>query len=339
MIMYTLCNQKLSGSKLSRTVIEDAVRPVWPAKNPITKQNIFYIRMRVAKLLALCRSARDFEDFRAQANITELQGGIDNEFELDDDEAYAMAQEVCATITGGHDYKDSLFSILDYLELIAQHAKGFSFEKSTSTDSITNSKKELLGICWMTATMRRNYELYGDYLCFDMMMRVITTLAWPYTSVALHDEHHKICLALEGFACGEKLDLYAAKIKFLERHAPRRSLDSISIVSADGIMDQSSMETIGLPNAHFIADRWHLVDSGLEKLFGKMTHNLIKEHLRRMMNASNESEFDDMVSMAKSLLENEHGVDGEALQNLKDFVDRRDSYALYVLRRIPSNRY
>ena len=217
--------------------------------------------------------------------------------------------------------------------------KVFFFEKSTSTDSITNSKKELLGICWMTATMRRNYELYGDYLCFDMMMRVITTLAWPYTSVALHDEHHKICLALEGFACGEKLDLYAAKIKFLERHAPGRSLDSISIVSADGIMDQSSMETIGLPNAHFIADRWHLVDSGLEKLFGKMTHNLIKEHLRRMMNASNESEFDDMVSMAKSLLENEHGVDGEALQNLKDFVDRRDSYALYVLRRIPSNRY
>ena len=48
-----------------------------------------------------------------------------------------------------------------------------------------------------------------------------------------------------------------------------------------------------------------------------MTHNLIKEHLRRMMNASDESEFDDMASMAKSLLENEHGVDGKALENQK----------------------
>ena len=61
-----------------------------------------------------------------------------------------------------------------------------------------------------------------------------------------------MCLALEGFACGERLDLYAAKINFLRRHAPGRSLDNIHIVSADGILNQSLMTTIGLPNAHFL---------------------------------------------------------------------------------------
>ena len=124
-----------------------------------------------------------------------------------------MAREACETILGSHDHKDSLFSTLDYLELIAKHAKGFSFKKITSDGNTGGSTKALLGILWMTATTRQNFDLYGGYICLGMMMRAITTLNWPCTSVALQDEYGQLCLALEGFSCGETLDMYAAKKK------------------------------------------------------------------------------------------------------------------------------
>ena len=61
----------------------------------------------------------------------------------------------------------------------------------------------------MTATMRRNFELYGGYICLDMMKRALNTLLWPYAAVTMFDEHHQICIACEGIVCGEKVDMYA----------------------------------------------------------------------------------------------------------------------------------
>ena len=79
----------------------------------------------------------------------------------------------------------------------------------------------------MTATMGRHYDLSGDYLCFDVMHHAITTLAWPYINVSLHDKHHQICLALEGFACGEKIDIYKGLISCLDKHVSGRELGGI----------------------------------------------------------------------------------------------------------------
>ena len=48
------------------------------------------------------------------------------------------------------------------------HAKGFSYKLALSVeagdgDSAQGGKKELLGSLWMTATMRRNLELFGSF--------------------------------------------------------------------------------------------------------------------------------------------------------------------------------
>ena len=149
---------------MSREVIQDALLPVWPKRLVMSKQHVYYIRARVQNLLPVFNVCRDFDEFCEKTNITDISGGIDDEYELNDDDAYAMAREACETILGSHNHKDSLFSILDYLELIAQHAKGFSFEKITSGSVTGGSTKELLGVLWMTATIARIIARYRSWL-------------------------------------------------------------------------------------------------------------------------------------------------------------------------------
>ena len=137
----------------------------------------------------------------------------------------------------------------------------------------------------MTTTMCRNYELFGEHLCFDMIKRGINTLLWLYTSVALYDETNSVCLANEGFVTGEKIDTYLSKANFLARHAPRRPLSEVKIVPGDGFLDEEIVTRLGFINAAFVADQWHLLDSGLKKMVGKAGHALIGTHLARMVTA------------------------------------------------------
>ena len=124
--------------------------------------------------------------------------------------------------------------------------------------------------------MRRNLELYGDYWCFDMMKRGIMTLLWSYTAITLYDEMRHVCIGVEGFVCGERIDMYRAQVRFVEKYAPRRPLVSVNIVSGDGFFDAQVIKDLGLVNAAFIYDRHHLKGDGLEKMFGKVTYEMLK---------------------------------------------------------------
>ncbi len=50
----------------------------------------------------------------------------------------------------------------------------------------------------MTATMRRNFELFGLYISLDFMKRALNSLLWPYVSVAMYNELRQICVGFEG---------------------------------------------------------------------------------------------------------------------------------------------
>ena len=114
----------------------------------------------------------------------------------------------------------------------------------------------------MTATMRRSYELFGLFICVDMMKRAINTLLWPYTTVTILDEMKKFCVGCEGIVCGERQDMYGAQAGFLEEYAPGRPLSEVFIVAGDGFFDQSVVHSMGFTNATCIVDHWHLYDSG-----------------------------------------------------------------------------
>ena len=230
---------------------------------------------------------------------------------------------------------EKILSILQYMALISTRAKGFVFQ---DIHIMENGKKRLLGVLWMTATMRRNFELFGGYVCFDMMKRGLNKLLWPYTAVALYDEMEHLCLACEGFVCGERFDTYLAQCRFLEQHAPGRPLSSVDIASADGYFDKEMLVTLGLTNASFFADHHHLKESGLVERFGKGTHDLLSVHLHRMMDAHALEQFEQTLASARDLLNDQPVLDANAMQALDDFAKERDTYAAYCLAQVVGNR-
>ena len=226
-------------------------------------------------------------------------------------------------------------SVLQYLKLISVRAKGFVYEEIFIME---NGKRRLLGVIWMTSTMRRNYELYGGYICFDMMKRGLNKLLWPYTAITMYDETGSLCLACEGFVHGERTDIYVAECRFLGKHAPSRPLTSVQIASADGFFDKEMLMTLGLTNAKFVTDHHHLKDSGLVKKFGKTIHDLLKTQLHRMMDAYSIDEFEQAMGAAKELLMSQPLLDAEAMSRLDQFGEERDTYAIFCIRKIVGNR-
>lgn len=199
--------------------------------------------------------------------------------------------------------------------------------------------KPLIGILWMTATMRRQYELFGGYICLDMMKRGINKLLWPYAAVAMYDDKRNICIACEGILCGERYDMYEFMASFLHKNAPGRRLTSVDVVAGDGFFTQEMIHRLGFSNAHFITDRWHLVDSGLVQKFGLAAHELLNPHLMTMVNANSEIEYEAALQAAHVLLASlPGGRNGEWSEKLDQFASERKTYASYCLNSIQGSR-
>ena len=79
--------------------------------------------------------------------------------------------------------------------------------------------RRCVGIIWMTATMRRNFELFWVYLSLDMMKCGLNTLLWPYVAVFMYDKNKKLCIAYDGILCREQVDMYKFVADFLAESA------------------------------------------------------------------------------------------------------------------------
>ena len=160
--LYNLCHTYETAGKISREAILTQLRVAWPKHKPITKQDVFYTRVKCLRLLPLIRETKDFEEFSKKAQESKLLGGIDDEIDVNDDEAYELAHSACAELLEKKTVdSESIFSVVEFLKLLSAKAKGFSYEVIHETH---DGKKEMLGILWMTATMRQNYELFGEYI-------------------------------------------------------------------------------------------------------------------------------------------------------------------------------
>jgi len=75
---------------------------------------------------------------------------------------------------------------LEYLDMIASKAKGFVYEVAR------DGSGAVVGAVWQTATMRDNFERFGDYICLDVMKREHNHLHWPYIAMSLRNELEKV---------------------------------------------------------------------------------------------------------------------------------------------------
>ena len=335
--LFQLCSYVDEGLRLSHQTIKCVITPIWPKHKQITGQDTFYIRLKVMKARRHFHNAnKEYNTFKEEINSCDLLNGIDDQCTLDDDDAYELAHQLCEEVvrTSKND-TEAIFSFQEYLALIAERATGFSYQVVSER---RKNETKLLGVFWMTATMRRNYELFGSFLCFDMMKRDINTLLWPYTAVTMLDEAKQVCVVCEGIVSGERLDMYAAQSKFLSKFAPSRPLSMVDVIAADGFFDQLTVRKLGFENARFIQDHFHLYDSGLLKIFGKSGYEQLQSHLVQMIKAQSESRFNEVYQSGLDLLSNDGQTDGELLGNFKKFSSRKEEYAEYCIAMIPGNR-
>ena len=92
------------------------------------------MRVRVNQLMPIYKSTDgDYNAFQEVANANDLLEGINNAPTIDDGEAYELAQslwlEVMSTM---NDLEDTIFSFIDYLELIKTRAKGLVYRLASS---------------------------------------------------------------------------------------------------------------------------------------------------------------------------------------------------------------
>lgn len=337
--LYTLCNHLNINGDISTDFIKCTIQPTWPSSKNITKQDVYNIKkVRIKRLLPIYKNSRgDFEAFQALANSSDLLRGIEDMPTLDDDEAYELAQSAWRELesTDTNNNADSILSFTEYLEVIKSKAKGFCYDLARDN---TMKHKPLIGILWQTATMHRNYELFGGYLCLDMMKRGINKLLWPYAAVAMYDDQRQVCIACEGILQGEQVEMYKFIANFLGKNSLGRPLASVNVVAGDGFFDQDMISDLGFTNARYVTDKRHLIESGLRNKFGAAAHDLLNAHLLRMINAVSEREFDDTLLAAHSLLQSMPSQNGEWKQKLDEFASQRESYARYCLNNIPGNR-
>ncbi|KAL7535171.1 hypothetical protein ACHAWF_005077 [Thalassiosira exigua] len=337
-VLFTLCNFYKKGGRLRSAVIRRSVEPILPKNKVLSSSDTFNIRVKIIRLMPiyrLCNGA--YEQFSEQLSESNLTGFVDDETDLDDDVAYQIAHDLWLEISTDANKEDGIFTFVQYLNLIKSRAKGFSF-KIASGEGSRPGKKRLLGVLWMTATMRRNYELFGRYISMDMMKRGINKLLWPYSAVTMYDESKHLCLACEGIMCGERGDMYEFTARFLEEFAPGRPLSEVSVVSGDGFFNQKLIHDMGFVNALLISDQWHLLDSGLELMFGKSVYGLIGPHLVRMVRSTSALEYEETLESARSLLASCPVRSGEAEETLTEFANQRATYATYMIAEIPGNR-
>ena len=153
--------------------------------------------------------------------------------------------------------------------------------------------------------MRDNFERFGGYISMDAMMRPINDMKWPYVSISMFNELNSVCVACEGIICGERVEAYNAMVQFVLDNTNKRSRHDIHIVAANGILNQEKVtNTLGLPNAVYMADVYHLLDSVLPKQFGSKCFNLIQSNVRKMIFAKTKERFDEHYKQATDLLEN-----------------------------------
>ena len=74
-------------------------------------------------------------------NDSDLLMGIDNQLALEDDEAYELASVICEEVLATtENLHDAIFSFIEYLDLIADRATGFS---NKVVSQMRGGKKEL----------------------------------------------------------------------------------------------------------------------------------------------------------------------------------------------------
>ena len=239
---------------LSQT-IKYLLEPQMPHGKRLTPQNIYNIRMKIGRLIPLMDRNTDYQTFKLLANTPKFgsnQLHADN-IDVSPDEACKAAKHLWREVMNDNNRskKDTLVCFSDYMERLKVEDPDFTYE------ILSDNSGEITGCIWMTATMRKNFELFGGFICVDAMKRDINTLLWPYMATTMYNEMNCICVGCEGIVLSEREEAYEAMLNFQIDNS-RRSKDDVYGIACDGFLNQSIINRFGFKNTKFVLDYWHL---------------------------------------------------------------------------------
>ena len=346
-VYWQLCTLMKNHPKryVAPSTIRSSLSKCVPMYHNISKQDIFNTRIRCKRLITKFNDCDDYKQFEENLNSNcKFMKLIEKDNGLDVDETMETMKEAFDELfhtssnsdskqqSNNCNYETLSMKFPDYLQLISLKSKGFQYRLAIGDNEKIN------GVVWMTATMRSNFERFGSYICLDAMKRELNTLNWPYFGISLYNELNNVCLGCESLMMSEQNDAYEFLLKSCFEMCPGRIPDDVSIVSGDGFFTQNTLETWGLFKAKFVADYWHLFNTGLKDRFGQNHYNILADNLKRMANSYNEETLNRKFEDAKNQL-NTYGINNGRVEiELQKFYDQRHSYAKYLVQQIPGNR-
>jgi hypothetical protein len=151
---------KHNNLRLSSSHIKGALRGCFLKSFVITRQHVNYTRLKAWRLYKLIGDDPQWDIFEQSMSNPEIESSINNE-SYTDDEAVTMANQIWIDLISSHDFSDSNDNdfFLECLEMISEKSSGFSYQVARDGNG------KVIGAVWQTATMRSNFELFGDYVC------------------------------------------------------------------------------------------------------------------------------------------------------------------------------
>ena len=100
---------------------------MWPKKKQTSKLDVFYIKVRVRRvLLCLCENP-GYESFKENVNDSDLLDGLRDKVDLEEDQAHDPPKETWIDVLKDNDMEksNSIVIFLNCLKLLSQSTKGF----------------------------------------------------------------------------------------------------------------------------------------------------------------------------------------------------------------------
>lgn len=291
-----------SGTPISASQIRDLLSRIVPRRVPWSSQDVWNIRMSARRFRNSVRTQASFDrDVIPALHAISTQhhhDALDNQNDDIVDKAVNESQKLFeATLKESLDHSYSRFMVGTYMQKLKSCDPGFKYKVFYANDD------DMTGYVYQTSDMRRNFELYGNFISVDMMKRQQNNLEWPYFGPVVVDGNNSVRVIGEACVVGESHEAYEAVLDVLFSFTPNRPRASVHIIASDCFINEEFMNKIDLPNAKLIWDRYHLISHvwkyGLRRCYPK-----VKEFLERMLDSYTEVGYMEAFTEASNLIRN-----------------------------------
>ena len=275
-----------SGLPVSTSQLRMTLSKILPSRARLTSKDIWNIRVSAKRFRNSIHSQESFDKdivpIIESISKSYNHNSLDNQLtDLVDQSVLESKKLFEETLRESIDHHYSRFMVGRFMAKLKSVDPSFKYKVFRSSDGSPT------GYVYQTSQMRSDFELYGNFISIDMMMRQMNNLKWPYFGPLILDGNNKVRVIGEACLLGEYHEAYKVVLETLLEFTPNRKNTSIQIIAADCAVTEDFMNQINLPNAKLIWDRYHLINHVWKRKLPQ-SYNKIKPYLNSMLDSISE---------------------------------------------------